>query len=251
MIMFFAGFVLLFVLAFSLGVIVGKGLGGSEYAERRELPAEKPSDVVTEEKVQQTPEKYTEETEQYEEQLRVTEQKEPLPRKEIKLREDRTDTETVPQTQRSAPAVEDTEDSSLTMNEELELKEKKTGSNNIQKQELAKSDTTKSPDSNISANGKSGYTRTSSVRLPMTDPGGSYTVQLGSFKNRDMAVDLEKKMSSKGYPSFVRKVVIPDQGEWYRVRIGTFNEKEKAEKYADILIKREEFLKGVYVTRND
>ena len=75
--------------------------------------------------------------------------------------------------------------------------------------------------------------------FPKTDQGGKYTVQIGSFQNIDAAYNLEKKLGSKGYPSFVIKTAIPEKGNWYRVRVGTFNNKEKAAVYAKKLQKTE------------
>ena len=89
----------------------------------------------------------------------------------------------------------------------------------------------------------------SKPNFPATDQGGKYTVQLGSFQNIDAAYALEKKLLNKGYPCFVIKAAIPKKGTWYRVRVGTFNTKEKADAYAEQL-KNIEKLEFTQVTFN-
>ena len=86
--------------------------------------------------------------------------------------------------------------------------------------------------------------------FPKTDPGGKYTVQLGSFQNIDTAYKLEKSLNEKGYPSFVIKAAIPEKGTWYRVRVGTFNNKDKARDYAE-KIKSKEKLEFTQITLNN
>jgi len=245
-ILFFIGFVLLFVLAFTLGIIIGKGLGGSRYVERN-----------VQEKLQATPEENTEVVSKEEEPgTRSAEEREPaeqefhqkelsLPNKEITLKEESEATEdqskkTVDKEAESVP--EPVASSSESMNEELELRENPPDKN---------TQVTATKETQVAKIDKKTEVLPSSGKLPETDPGGKFTIQLGSFKSREMAFDLEKKMSSRGYPSFVRKVVIPDKGEWYRVRVGTFNDKKKAEFYGKILKSRESFLKDVYVTSNN
>lgn len=250
-ILFFAGFVLLFILAFTLGVIIGKGLGGSEYVERKTRSADEPSaEIVIEKETETSSRDLSEEPaeeagspELQEEDVETMEIAE-LPNKEVKLSDEPKTTEKTPE-----PQVQEARKSPVEMKEELELKEETATRGNEQ---LAKTGVTeKRPETKLPGSDEKEETISSTGKLPRTDPGGAFTVQLGSFKNRDMAVDLEKKMNSRGYPSFVRKAVIPGKGEWYRVRIGTFNDKSKAELYADLLLKREGYLKGAYVTRND
>ncbi len=253
-ILFFSGFVLLFILAFALGVIIGKGLGGSDYIERKTRSVDEPrTDIAVEEDSETTSRDSTEKPETGTQPVEPeTEEKDSesmetveLPQKEVKLTDDPVTAEGS-----SEPRVrQETEKSSLGMKEELELKEETNSQDNEQ---LARSEVSeKKTDVSLPPEGEKEQTPSSTAKLPRTDPGGAFTVQLGSFKNREMAVNLEKKMNARGYPSFVRKVVIPDKGTWYRVRIGSFKDKSKAELYADLLLKREDFLKGAYVTRND
>lgn len=243
LIFFFIAFVLLFVLVFTLGIIIGKGLGGSRYVERNVEQSQPMGEENT-----QPPVKDNEDANESANMNQVTlkhaeGEQEKLPEKEIKLKEPPQISETPP----AEKVVEKTQpekapENTGSMKEELELREtpsaeKNTG-NTGSETRVAKIE----KETDISSN---------SLKLPETDPGGKFTVQLGSFKSREMAFDLEKKLSSRGYPSFVRKVVIPDKGEWYRVRVGTFNDKSKAESYGKILKGRVSFLKDIYVTNND
>ena len=86
--------------------------------------------------------------------------------------------------------------------------------------------------------------------FPKIDPGGKYTVQIGSFQNVDNAYKLLKSLIDKDYSSFVSEAVIPERGTWYRVRVGTFNDKKKARDYAE-KIKNREKLKLTLITLNN
>ncbi|NIP29763.1 MAG: hypothetical protein GTN99_02180, partial [Candidatus Dadabacteria bacterium] len=60
--------------------------------------------------------------------------------------------------------------------------------------------------------------------LPPIVPDGQYTIQIGSFKNEADAKNLQNKLKSKGYPAFLKQVTI-GQDTWFRLRIGTFENK--------------------------
>lgn len=90
-----------------------------------------------------------------------------------------------------------------------------------------------------------------SLSLPKVEPGGKYTVQIGSFANEKMAIKRTDFLRSKGYPAFIKKVEIPDRGTRYRVRIGEFKTKDSAKSYADSLIKLDPGIEVAYVTSND
>lgn len=87
--------------------------------------------------------------------------------------------------------------------------------------------------------------KTASVAdFPETDPDGKYTVQIASFKKIDNAHRYVKQLKNKGYPAFITKALIKDS-TWYRVRVGTFNDRKKACKYSK-MIKNKEKLKTAY-----
>lgn len=81
--------------------------------------------------------------------------------------------------------------------------------------------------------------------FPETDPEGKYTVQIASFKKMDNAQKFTEQLKNKGYPAFITKTLI-NNGTWYRVRVGTFKDRNKARKYSKI-IKSKEKLKTAYI----
>ncbi|MGH7889718.1 MAG: SPOR domain-containing protein, partial [Thermodesulfobacteriota bacterium] len=88
--------------------------------------------------------------------------------------------------------------------------------------------------------------------LPKIEPGGKYTVQIGSFQEEDKAKQVVESLRSKGYPVFINEVAIAGQGTRYRARVGTFKTREDARLYADNLKNREpDSVKLVYVTINN
>ena len=57
-----------------------------------------------------------------------------------------------------------------------------------------------------------------------------YTVQVSSHQERQAAEDDVKRMKQNGFAAFVVSSVLPGKGTWFRVRIGSFSNKEAAEK---------------------
>ena len=66
---------------------------------------------------------------------------------------------------------------------------------------------------------------------------GAYTVQLNSFKERALAERMVKALSGAGVSAMVNHAKV-DGGSWYRVQSGSFDTKEKAEKYKRDLAKK-------------
>ncbi len=86
--------------------------------------------------------------------------------------------------------------------------------------------------------------------LPPVVADGQYTIQIGSFKNESDAKKLQNKLKTKGYPAFLKQVTIGED-TWFRLRIGTFETKDQAKIYGDILLKREpKLIKSVYAALN-
>jgi cell division protein FtsN len=59
-----------------------------------------------------------------------------------------------------------------------------------------------------------------------------FTVQIGSYPDKDMAEEEMKSMKKRGYAAFITASELPDKGTWYRVRLGSFANKDSAEKLA-------------------
>ena len=59
-----------------------------------------------------------------------------------------------------------------------------------------------------------------------------YTIQVGSYPERNMADEEVRAMKKRGYAAFLVSTEIADKGTWYRVRVGSFSNKQSAEKLA-------------------
>jgi cell division septation protein DedD len=70
--------------------------------------------------------------------------------------------------------------------------------------------------------------------------GGGFVVQVAAVKERSEADTIAKRLSSKGFKSFVSS---PTEGaaRVYRVRVGKFNDRREAENVARRLEKEEQF----------
>lgn len=60
------------------------------------------------------------------------------------------------------------------------------------------------------------------------EPGG-LTVQAASLKDPQDADDLVSRLKNKGYPAYRTIAVVPEQGIWFRVRVGRFDSREDAD----------------------
>lgn len=89
------------------------------------------------------------------------------------------------------------------------------------------------------------------VKLPPVDPDGKYTVQIGSFIDEKTAQSVLRSMENKGYPAYINTMTAKDKKKWYRVRVGTFNSLETAEKYGESLKVLEPQVKVVFITQNN
>jgi cell division septation protein DedD len=75
---------------------------------------------------------------------------------------------------------------------------------------------------------------------PRTEtPKVRYSIQVGSYEDKAMAEDEVRNMKQRGYAAFVVAGDIPEKGRWYRVRIGSFSNKQAAEKLANELKSKE------------
>ena len=66
-----------------------------------------------------------------------------------------------------------------------------------------------------------------------------YTIQTGSYSDRSMAEEEVRSLKRRGYAAFFVATNIPEKGTWYRVRIGSFANRESAERLANDLKAKE------------
>ncbi len=67
---------------------------------------------------------------------------------------------------------------------------------------------------------------------------GKYTIQVSSFTEREKATELVTRLIRKKYPAYITSAKI-SQTTWYRVRVGRFASREEAQKFALTLEKKE------------
>jgi cell division septation protein DedD len=60
---------------------------------------------------------------------------------------------------------------------------------------------------------------------------GEYTLQVISYDSEEPARDFAEGLRSRGHEAFVTQAEIPERGRYYRVRIGPFENRAKAETY--------------------
>jgi len=66
-----------------------------------------------------------------------------------------------------------------------------------------------------------------------------YTIQVAAYPDRGMAEDEVRGMKRRGYAAFVVATNLGDKGTWYRVRVGSFGNRQSAEKLAGELKAKE------------
>jgi len=71
---------------------------------------------------------------------------------------------------------------------------------------------------------------------------GKYAIQVVSFREKEKADGLSRKIRELGYAPKVSLMDVPGKGQWYRVTVNSFATKQAAEKAADDLTKK---IKGV------
>jgi cell division septation protein DedD len=72
------------------------------------------------------------------------------------------------------------------------------------------------------------------------DEPGSYSLQVGSFEDRQEATVMVRKLEKAGHRAFLVSVNMPERGgRWYRVRVGPFSSKREAWQYKKVFEERE------------
>ncbi|QQR80321.1 MAG: SPOR domain-containing protein [Deltaproteobacteria bacterium] len=78
-------------------------------------------------------------------------------------------------------------------------------------------------------------------------PSGKFSIQMGSYPTHEEAQAALKVWKKKGYSAFVKEADIPGKGLWYRVRLGSFSNKDQAKVFLD-KIKKKEKKTGIVVS---
>lgn len=76
-------------------------------------------------------------------------------------------------------------------------------------------------------------------RAPDADVGG-LTIQIASLKDAAAAERIVANLTKEGYAAYLSRIVIPGQGLWFRVRVGSYEDREKALRDMDRLTRDRE-----------
>ena len=66
-----------------------------------------------------------------------------------------------------------------------------------------------------------------------TVPSGAFTLQLGASPNREDAERMVSRLREKGYAPYITTAEVPGKGTYYRVRMGSFATREAASRYLE------------------
>lgn len=64
-------------------------------------------------------------------------------------------------------------------------------------------------------------------------PAGAFTLQLGASPNREDAERMVSRLREKGYAPYITTAEVPGKGTYYRVRMGNFATREAATRYLE------------------
>jgi cell division septation protein DedD len=74
----------------------------------------------------------------------------------------------------------------------------------------------------------------STAQVPLTPPPrdlGAFTVQIGASQDRSEALRMENKARAAGLKPYAAEADLGRKGAWYRVRVGSFQDKDAANSY--------------------
>jgi DedD protein len=103
----------------------------------------------------------------------------------------------------------------------------------------AKTEETREPEPRRPAVTAESKSKTPTAARASLSQGGDYTIQVGSSRSLEQATELKGRLSKKGYTAYVQSVDLSDKGTWHRVRIGSYRDKEGAERVASDIRSRE------------
>ncbi len=231
----FITFAILFIVVFVFGVIIGKGIGGSDSGTREET-----YDAGAPEIEYGVPNIV-------EEKKGVTESEEVIIIDEVDSDMDNNDESVSDSTVDSES--QETESAEIMDPAKTQEKETTSGKSELDKEEeIAEKETAKPVIEKTPPLKKKSTER---AAMPRIDPNGRYTVQIGAFQNQTEANKLVNSLKSSGYPAFIKQLQTPDKKNWYRVRVGTFSTRPDAVIYGEKLKQSETKVKSVFITVNN
>ena len=110
-------------------------------------------------------------------------------------------------------------DTGLTVSTEIQVNPKNGSSNELKDKNRTLSPASKQPETSISLQEK-----------VKTDPVSTWTVQLGSFGEKNNAERQVKSLADKGFPAFVSRYQNESGKVLFRVRVGTEKDRARADK---------------------
>ena len=233
------GFLILFVVTFSLGIIVGKGISERSFKAAQEDVDTQSGPIYSEEPAFKESEEYQALKEELpapsEAPQEITKDEPP----QISVNE-----EIIEETQVIAPPPPKPEPEKVAeVPIEPQPAQKKPEPTPQPPKQVRKAEIEETPKTDQNK-------REGRPKLPPIDPKGTYTVQIGSFTDKKAAESVLGSMKRKGYPAFINSMTDSDKKRWYRVRIGTFASSQIANEYGENLKILEPQVKLVFITRN-
>jgi len=86
------------------------------------------------------------------------------------------------------------------------------------------------------------------TNLEPSPSSGGYTIQVFSFKSRDISERMVAQLKDKGYPAYQSTTYLGSNGIYYRVRIGHFKNRSDAAQILENVLTREN--KDAFITRD-
>lgn len=75
------------------------------------------------------------------------------------------------------------------------------------------------------------------VSKALEEPDRLFTIQVASSRNRAIADSMVARLKAKGYPAYRESARLPGKGVWYRIRIGSFRDRNEANRFLATLHK--------------
>ncbi len=81
-------------------------------------------------------------------------------------------------------------------------------------------------------------------KIPSPKADLPYTIQIASSQSEEKALALVNRLKAKDYPAYIEEVELKGK-KWYRVRVGSFRDRDDALKLVDKLKEKEDLKKPI------